>query len=372
MAAPHAIAATLEACVAEGLTAGVVAAVATREGPLHESAHGAAERDSVFRLYSMTKAIASVAALRLIEAGQMSLDTPVAEILPEFARLPILSGFDAGGPILAPAPGPVTLRHLLTHSSGLVYPTWNKAQARFMAEGKRASTATGNRAALHSYPLHFAPGTAWAYGPSTDWLGLVVEAVTGMPIAQHLRETLFGPLGMASTDVALSASMAGRLVPVHREGAEGLTQIVMDLPKAPEFFPMGHALYGTAPDYLRFLTSLLAEEWLSPTLREGLFSNAIGPLRVRPMASVIPSLSADFNPQPGIEKTHSLAFLRTEADVPGGRRAGSLSWAGIANTHFWLDPKSGIAAVLMMQQIPFCGPGALAVLDRFERAVYAQ
>jgi CubicO group peptidase (beta-lactamase class C family) len=386
MAEISAISQTLEAQVAAGNAPGCVAVLADAEGVIHESAHGLRAAggeapmttDSVFRLFSMTKALATAAAMKLVEEGRLSLDDEVAAWLPEFGRLQVFEGWrEDGTPRLRAPARPATVHHLATHTSGLVYDIWNADQLALLEHYGLPRLSAGERRSLAAFPLHFDPGARWGYGVSTDWLGLVIEAVTGLPAEAHIREAILRPLGMTSTDAVCSPDMARRLVSVHR-GAPGAWEAVeMNLPEAPEFFGMGHALHGTGPDYARFLRMLLrggeldGVRLLSEDSVARMSVNGIGDLRVEPQPAAKPDYGETIDFFPGVEKTFTLGFLRNEADIPGRRRAGALSWAGVMNSHFWIDPAANLAGVLMMQQLPFLEPGAMAVYEAFERAAYA-
>lgn len=375
----------LEAAVANGDTPGVAATVADRNGVIFEGAAGhraiggdqPMTLDSVFRIFSMTKAVGTVAAMQLVEEGRLSLDAPVADILPDFADVKVLEGFDGDRPILREPKRPCTVRHLATHTSGLVYDVWNADQMKYMELTGGQPTLTGAKAALKSFHMQFDPGTRWAYGMGTDWLGLVVEEIAGEEIDAILKRRIFGPLGMSSTDVEFSGDMGARKVAVHARTPDGFQVIEMDLPSKPEFYGMGHALNSTAPDYLRFCRMILnggeldGERVLKAETVARMSENAIGDLRLTKQKTTTPALGGDIDLFPDIEKTYSLALMRNEADVPDRRRAGSLSWAGVMNTHYWIDPTTGIAAVIMMQHLPFVDEAALKVYGDFERAVYA-
>lgn len=375
----------LDAALADTGVPGAVAMVVNAEGVLHASAHGTRAAgddapmtlDTVFRLFSMTKAIGSTMAMKLVEDRLLSLDTPVAEILPDFAQIQVLDGWDGDAPRLRAPRTPCTLRHLATHTSGLTYDIWNEGQHRYTQATGGKPTLSGDKSALQCFPMQFDPGTAWAYGMGTDWLGLMVEAATGAPIGDVLEDALFAPLGMTDTSLTFRPDMTDRKAAVHANGPEGFKVIGMELPQAPEFFGMGHALNGTAPDYARFCRMILrggeldGTRVLAPATVTAMLQNAMGDLRLTPQPTQNPGLGADIDLFPEVEKTHTPAFMRVEADVPGRRRAGSVGWAGLLNTHFWIDPAGDRAGVLLMQHLPFIDPAAVAVYDAFERAVYA-
>lgn len=375
----------LASAVADGLSPGLSAVVATREGVVHASAHG--ERalgsgapmtlDSVFRIFSMTKAIGTAAAMKLVEEGRLSLDTPVADVLPEFAEIPVLDGWDGETPRLRAPRTPCTVGHLATHTSGIAYDVWHAGQDRYMKHVEGYPTLSGQKAALKFFPMHFDPGTSWTYGPSTDWLGLVVEEVAGERIDAFLKREFFDPLGMGSTDVEFTPDMSARKVAVHAATPEGWKVIEMDLPSQPEFYGMGHALNSTAEDYARFCAMILGggaldgARVLEPETVAAMSANGIGALRLTPQKTTNPMLGCDIDLFPGVDKVYTPGFMRNEADIPGMRRAGTLSWAGVMNTHYWIDPAAGVTGVVMMQHLPFIDSNAMGVYERFERAVYS-
>ncbi len=376
----------LDDAVDAGNTVGVVGVVADRNGVIHESAHGLADvgtgntmqTDSVFRAFSMTKAVGTVAAMQLVEQGRLDLDAPVADIVADFATIQVLDGWDGDTPRLRPPSTPCTTRHLLTHTSGIVYDIWNADQTRYMAATDGVSTLSGAIASLQCFPMTFDPGTQWAYGPSTDWVGRVVEAISGQPIDEYLQEHVFGPLAMSSSGLELGGDRAERVVANHMSGPDGFTPMPIDLPPTPEFYGMGHAMHTTAGDYLRFCRMILGGgeldgvRVLAADTVAAMSSNAIGDLRVTKQPTSNPVMGCDIDLFPGVDKTFTLGFMRNEDDVDGMRRAGSLSWAGVMNTHYWIDPATGLAAVIMMQHLPFLDAAALATYEAFERAVYAE
>ena len=333
--------------------------------------------DTVFRIFSMTKAVGSTAAMILMDRGKLDPNTPVEAVIPEFAKIKVLDGFDGATPRLRAPRGKATVRQLATHTSGLVYEFWNPDIAKYLEVTKHPSILSGLKASLF-YPLAFDPGERWDYGMGIDWLGQVVEAVDGRKIDQFCREEILDPLKMPDTRFEVEDRMTGRLSSVSIRGEDGkFADYPIAPPSRPEFYGMGHALYSTAPDYMRFLRMYLnkgqldGKRLLSERAVETLLSNQIGDTKVGLLKTVVPALTADAEFFPGRKKSHSMAFQRIEEDVPGMRSAGSQFWAGVLNTHFWLDPKKNIAAVLLTQSLPFVEPRFMGVYDRFERAVYA-
>ncbi len=366
--------------------AGVTATAADASGTIYNDAYGVRSlgstprmtTDTVFRIASMTKAITGAACMQLVEQGKLDLDRPAGEILPFLAEPKVLLGYDSkGNPALRAARGTVTLRKLLTHTAGYVYDTWNEDMNRFANDTGLPAARTGKLAALHA-PLGFDPGERWEYGINIDIAGRMVEVASGLDLETYMRRYIFEPLGMNDTGFVLRPEWEGRLAGVHSRGADGgLTAFDVPKPAAnPEFFAGGGGLFSTAPDYLIFLQALMNggsfndARILRPETVATMGQNHMGALNVLPMVSYKPAMSNDVELFPGMDKKWGLSFLINTQDVPGRRSAGSLAWAGINNTYYWLDPKKKIAGVLMTQVLPFGDKTVLDLLDRFEEAVY--
>jgi methyl acetate hydrolase len=379
---------TLEAVVGEAVALGqvpyLVGMIGNCSGTLWSGAAGfrasgqAASTDAVFRIASMSKAIGSTAALILADRGRLDWDMPVEEVLPEFGSLRVLESFDAA-PRMRPPRVRATIRQLATHTSGLAYEFWDANIGRFLRESGTPSVVSGLRAGL-SYPLAFEPGERWQYGGGLDWLGLVISAIDGRSIDCFCIEEIFEPLKMTDTCFALAEGQRDRLGDVFARSEGGAflpASRTLDPPAQPEFVGMGHALYSTAPDYLRFLrmclgkgqlegVRLLSEATVADALR-----NHIGSLRLEARASTFPPVTADFDPLPGVEKSHSLVCARVEQSVPNARAAGSQFWGGVHNTQYWFDPASDLAGVFMTQCTPFLDGSVMEAYAAFERAAYA-
>ena len=377
----------LQHSVASGQVAGVTAAAADAGGSIYQGAFGrrslagpaAMTVDTVFRIASMTKAITGAACMQMVEQGKLALDQPAGEILPFLAEPKVLQGFDdSGQPKLRPARGVVTLRKLLTHTAGFVYDTWNRDMNRYAAQTGLPATRTGKLAAL-SAPLGFDPGARWEYGINIDIAGRMVEVVSGQNLERYMQQHLFGPLGMRDTGFVLRPEWTSRLAQVHARGADGALTPIDALPPAenPEFYAGGGGLFSTAADYLLFLQALNqggalnGQRILQPETVALMAQNHMGDLNVLPMQTFNPRMSNDVELFPNMDKKWGLSFLINTQDVPGRRSAGSLAWAGINNTYYWLDPKKQVAGVLMTQVLPFGDATVLGLLDRFEEAVYA-
>jgi CubicO group peptidase (beta-lactamase class C family) len=372
----------LQASVSSGATPFLVGVTAdslgvTWVGSAGDLGHGIpATLDTVFQIVSLSKPIGVAAAGILVDQGSLSLDTPVDAILPRFADLLRLTGFDGDQPRLEPQREHVTVRQLATHTSGLAYEFWDADVARYLAATGQPSIITGRHAAL-PYPLVFEPGQRWQYGPGIDWLGLVVEAVDGRRIDRFCHEEILGPLGMRDTRFELDGSMAARLAPVKAKTEAGIIDAERSMPSQPEFYGMGHALYSTATDYIRFLRMLLNRgeldgvRVLSESFVHEMSVNQIGDLRIERFDSLFPFAVADLELFPQVPVTQTLGFARLEEGIAGRRSAGSLFWGGVMNTHFWIDPAQDMAGVLMTQMYPFLDEGFMDTLERFERAAYA-
>jgi CubicO group peptidase (beta-lactamase class C family) len=366
---------------------GVVALAATLEGPLYQGAAGKRALpagpdmtvDSVFWIASMTKAVTSTAAMQLVERGKLQLDQSIGEVLPELASPRVLEGFDAAGePRLRPAKRPITLRHLMTHTAGFGYDIWNADLLRYEEKTGTPSIISCENKALTT-PLAFDPGDRWDYGINIDWVGKAVERVSGQTLGAFFRENLFEPLGMKDTGFKLGDAQRRRLVGMHARQADGsLAPMPFEIPQEPEFQMGGGGLYGTATDYLAFEIMFLNEgrapsgrQVLQPDTVRAMGENQMGALNVRLLKTVIPAYSNDAEFFPGMVKKWGLGFMISTEGVPGGRSPGSLAWAGLGNTYFWIDPAKRIAGVILMQLVPFADPKALELYDKFEKAVYA-
>ena len=365
---------------------GVVAMAATDDGELYECALGlrdpakglAMTRDTLFRIASMTKAVTSVAAMQLVENGKLQLDESLGTVLPELASPQVLEGFgDSGVPRLRPARAPITLRRLLTHTAGFGYEMLNADLIRYVGATGMPSTSTGSLAALR-LPLLFDPGERWEYGINIDWVGRAVEAVSGKTLDVYFSEHIFGPLGMTDTGFALSSEQRSRLARVHRRAADGSrAPIEVNLPPAaPEFWAGGGALYSTGPDYLRFLRMLLGRgqldgsQLLRPATVDLMAQNQIGDRVAGVWRTAMPEVTNDLDLFPGIPCRWGLGYMVTMGPGPYGRSAGSLTWAGLFNCYYWIDPQRRVTGVILTQILPFADPVVLRLYGGFERGIY--
>lgn len=366
---------------------GVVAMAAKRDGAAYHGAFGkralpdgaAMTPDTVFWIASMTKAVTSAAAMQLVEQGRLALDRPIAEVLPELAAPRVLEGFDAAGePRLRPARRAITLRQLITHTAGFSYAIWNADIGRYIEKTGTPDIITCENAAL-ALPLVFDPGEKWEYGINIDWVGKAVERVSGRRLGEYFAEHLFAPIGMTDTAFKLTERHRSRLTAMHARGEDGgLSAIPFEMAQDPEFEMGGGGLYSTAADYLAFAEMFLnggrakgGRQVLRPDTVQQMAQNAMGDLNVRLLKTAMPASSNDAEFFPGMTKKWGLGFMISTEAAPSGRSAGSLAWAGLGNTYFWIDQERGIAGVILMQVLPFADAKSLTLFEQFERAVYA-
>ncbi len=373
--------ARLAAAVARGDVPGLVVMAATGDHIVYQGAFGKADVgqgrpmtiDALFRIASMTKAVTSVAAMQLYEEGRFGLDDPAERYLPELANLKVFESFDRTTRAynLHPASKKVTVRHLLTHTSGLGYSFTSPVVRDFKPrDGERYEAG----------PLLFEPGSKWMYGTSTDWVGRLVERLSGRNLEDYFRERIFAPLGISDTSYNVPAAKRARLVTVHQRPDGRPAAPLIERPNRPQppatTFSGGGGLVSTASDYLRFERMILnggtldGARILSPATVALMATNQIGALGVSAVKTADAELSMDFSFIDDGQDKWGLGFLLTTRHVAGKRSAGSMSWGGINNTYFWIDPARGVAGVILMQFLPFADTKALAVYDTFERGAY--
>jgi CubicO group peptidase (beta-lactamase class C family) len=364
---------------------GVVAMAATESGTLYEGAFGlrdlaggpAMTLDTVFRIASMTKAVTSVAAMQLVEQGRLQLDQPIGEVVPELASPQVLEGFDStGAPRLRPARRAITLRHLLTHTAGFGYEMLSPDLIRYISFTGTPSPSTGKLASLRQ-PLVFDPGDRWEYGINTDWIGRIVEAVSGHSLDAYFGKHIFAPLGMTDTGFVPSAEQLSRLVRVHQRRPDGsLEPVAMETPAQREFLSGGGGLLSTGRDYLKFLQMLLNEgrsngaQLLRPETVALIAQNQVGDLAAGVWRTAMPERTNDLDLFPGVRCRWGLASMITFDPGPNGRSTGSLTWAGLFNSYYWIDPQKRVTGVILTQILPFADQRAVRLYGEFERTVY--
>jgi len=357
---------------------GIVAFAANRDRVLYHGAFGAADiatarpmtEDAMFRIASMTKAITSIAAMQLVEQKRFGLDDPMEKHLPEFAGPQVFDSFDSatGTYRLRPATKSVTVRHLLTHTSGLGYNFTSATVRDFKPrDGERYPVG----------PLLFEPGERWLYGTSTDWVGRLVEKASGQSLDAYFRERIFTPLKMPDTHYNIPSDKGARLAALHRRRPDGaMVKEANQPPLTLNTIIGGGGLTSTASDYIRFVRMILRDGELDgtrivlPETIAAMSRNQIGALGVPALKTAMPERSADFSFVADGSDKWGLGFLIAAAQTPGGPSAGSLSWGGINNTYYWIDRSRGIAGVILMQFLPFADAKALTLYNTFQRAIY--
>ena len=377
----------LRQAVDRGDVPGVVACATDRSGATYEGGFGRRALDqpadmtpdTVVWLASMTKAITGAAAMQQIERGKLSLDAPAKSVVPYLGEVGVLEGFDdAGKPKTRKPRRDITLRHLLTHTAGFSYEIWSDDIGKYQeAMGLPGITTCENKAL--TTPLLFDPGDRWEYGINIDWAGKMVEAVSGQKLSQYFRDNVLGPLGMDDTAFFITPTMREQLATIHRRGTDDLLtpDMEFEIPQQPEFEMGGGGLYGTAHDYLRFVRMMLNEgksdrgdAILKPETVAQMSTNAMGTSKVALMKTAVPELSNDAEFFPGVEKQWGLSFVINNAEAPTGRSTGSLGWAGLANTYYWIDQKKGVGGVFATQILPYADKKTLPLFYAFEKTAY--
>jgi methyl acetate hydrolase len=376
--------AMLRAAAHSGEAPGIVAVAASDGDLIYEGAFGsrrlpggpAMTRDTVFRVASMVKLITSVAALQLVEQGKLSLDAAVPGIDPELGSPQVLEGFDAKRvPQLRPAKRPIALRHLLTHTAGFTYRLWDAKAVQYANSIERLPKAERSR--VPDKPLMFDPGERWQYGTSIDWAGRLVEHVSGEHLDLYFRKHILDPLGMRDTGFVLSSEQREREANLHRRGPDGFLKAEpIERQSTRASFSGGGGIYSTASDYLTLIRALLrggaldGVRILRPETVALMSQNQIGDIEAGVLRTTAPTVSNNVDFFPGISLKWGFGHMINMQPVPGGRSTGSLTWAGLLNTYYWIDPGKRIAAVFMTQVLPFADHRALRIYRRFERGVY--
>jgi methyl acetate hydrolase len=364
---------------------GVVAMVTDRTGNIYEGAVGKRRidqlapmtTDSSFAIFSTTKAITGTAALQLIEEGKLDVDAPARTYAPDIGKLQVIDGFDAKGqPRLRAPKREVTTRMLLLHTGGFGYDFFNENYLRLATEHGQPSVITSSKASIMT-PLLFDPGSKWEYGTNLDWVGQVVEGITGKRLGEVFAERIFKPLGMTDTTFEINDTVRNKLAGMHARNADGsLTPMDFELPSNPEVHMGGHGLYSTVGDYMRFIRMWLNDgagphgRVLKPETVMMAEKNQLGDLKVTALPGVIKSLSNDAEFFPGLSKSWAFTFMVNDEKAPTGRPAGALGWAGLANLFYWIDRQNGFGGYWATQILPFADVASFTGYMRFETAFY--
>lgn len=365
---------------------GVVAMVSDRTGNTYEGAAGervlgggeAMTTDSVFAIFSTTKAITGTAVLQLVEEGWLDLDAPASTYVPDIDKLQVIDGFEEDGePRLRAPRRQITTRMLMLHTAGFGYDIFNETYNRLARERGQPSVIDASKSCLMT-PLLFDPGEQWEYGSNIDWCGQVVEAITGKRLGAVFDERIFGPLGIEDMTFSLNDRLRKRLAGMHSRAPDGtLTPMPFELPSDPEVHMGGHGLYGTVGDYMKFIRMWLNDgkgphgRVLKPETVEMAAKNGLGDKKIRMLPGVIPTLSNDAEFFPGLSKSWALSFMVNDEPAPTGRPAGALGWAGLANLFYWIDRQNGHGGFWATQILPFGDPASFTGYVEFETAAYA-
>lgn len=373
-------------CTGPARVPGVVAIVTDREDNIYSGTAGerrlgdeAMTEDTVFAIFSTTKAIAGTCALQCVEEGLLDLDAPAKEYAPYLGEVQVLEGFDADGqPRLRAPKSEVTTRQLMLHTAGFGYDFFNEMYKCMAEEHEQPSIVSGTRAAIET-PLLFDPGAKWEYGSNIDWVGQVVEGIRGKRLGAVMRERVFDPLDMQDIAFTRTNAMKARTATIHARDVEGGLSPMDDfaLPDDPEVDMGGHGLYGTVPEYMKFIRMWLNDgagpkgRVLKPETVEWAVQGAlVPPQKVTMLPGVIPELSNDAEFFPGLEKDWSYTFMVNTEEAPTGRPAGAIGWAGLANSFYWIDRAAGVGGYWATQILPFGDPTSFVGYLDFETAVY--
>ena len=357
---------------------GVTDAHATRMHTHIGSVGDAALDDThIFRIASMTKPIVTLAALQVVARGDLRLDQPMKEILPKLGEVQVVSR-KGDKLVFAPLARDITLHHLLTHTSGYAYDFHAEMVAELVAQEKLARLASDNDAFLAA-PLIFQPGENWEYGINIDWVGKIVEKVSGVDLNEYVKANILRPLGMEHTSFSINDLNTDALVPLSLRDDDGNLSDVSELMPNVTDGPYlgGGGLYSNVGDYMKFMRMMLRngqgpkEEILPVGMVRDMFVNQIGDMQVGYMPSQNQMLAKSHGWFEGTSMKWGYGFMVNETEVAGRRSAGAGAWSGLYNTFFSIDPARDTACVVMMQILPVYNKAALAVFDTFERAVYS-
>lgn len=334
-------------------------------------------------IWSCTKLVTSVATLQLVEQGKLHLEDPVEKYVPDITKIEVLDGFKPDGePILRAPQKKSTVLNLMTHTAGFSYDVFSKETLRWRTQmGQNLSEYVAMK--NFETPLNADPGSRYEYGINTDWLGFVIEAISGMPLNEYVEKNILKPLGMNDSGSHVKEG-ASQFV-IHLRGEDGGLTAAPPIAcaTAPERYGGGHFLYSTLDDYSAFLLTILnqgthpttkTQLLKADTVKEYLFNDQIPKICSNKGIGVIetasPILSSEGEFLPGLEKGWSCGFMLSLEDSPKGRSAGSGSWAGLGNLYYWLDPKGGKLGLVMSGILPFMDKEVLRLFDELERAVY--
>ena len=367
---------------------GVVAMATDHHSNFYEGASGVRElggsvamtTDSVFAIFSTTKALTGTCIMQLVEEGKIRLSDDAGKYVPEIDAIQVLDGFDSNGNPRTRAPKrKITINDLMLHTSGLCYEFFSEDDLKYRNAKSIPTVVSSSFDSIRTVLLHD-PGAAWTYGVNIDWLGKIVEQQRGKRLGEVMKDRIFGPLGMQDIGFQMSDTMKKRRVTIHDRSADGKLTPLPDLalPDPPPMDMGGHGIYSTVGEYMKFIRMVLNDgngphgrvlkaETVEHMCQDGLQS--LG-LSAGGWTTSIPSLSNAGEFFPGMEKGWSYTFMTNREQAPSGRPAGSLMWAGLANLFFWIDRKKGIGGYWATQILPFQDASSYPGFVEFETAVY--
>lgn len=378
----------IQATHRHGGAPGVVAMATDRNGNFYEGATGTRElgrdspmtTDSVFAIFSTTKALTGTLIMQLVEEGRIALSDNAGEYVPEIDELQVLDGFDANGQPRTRAPGrKITVNDLMLHASGLCYEFFSENDLKYRTARSIPPIMSCSFDSIRTVLLH-EPGAAWTYGANIDWLGRIVEQQRGKRLGEVMKERIFTPLGMQDIGFRMSESMKARRVTIHDRAADGKLTPLPDLvlPDPPPMDMGGHGLYATIGEYMKFIRMILNNgagpngRVLRPETVDLMAQDGLAPmgLAVGGWTTSVPSLSNTGEFLPGTDKGWAYSFMTNRERAPTGRPAGSLMWAGLANSFFWIDRQNGIGGYWATQILPFQDAASYPGFVEFETAIY--
>lgn len=321
----------------------------------------------IFRIYSMTKIVTSIAAMQLVEKGLVKLDEDLSPFLPEMSKIPILSN----GKLIT-AKNPITLRHLLTHTSGFGYNSTDEELSKF----------DRSQWGYKDLPRKFESGTQFLYGTSTDWAGRLVEKISGLSLEDYFRKNITAPLKMNRTWFNVPDSLTQFIVSRGRRGDDGAQPLVETPDRIPTKpvteFSGGGGLFSSPDDFTKLLQCLLNYgEWrgvriLKKETIEGMNKNQIGTISMKEAGKFFnPSSCCNFKGITSSTTKWGLGGLIDNEEKPYGRKAGTILWGGLMNTYFYIDYKSGIAASIYTQHLPFNHHATTSLFEKFSELIYS-
>ena len=362
---------------------GVVAMVTDRNGNIYEGAAGFRDldtkvpmtTDTVFALFSTTKAITGAVLMKLIEEGKASLEDPVKKYVPEIEDIMVLDSFNSDGtPKLRKPNKDITINMLMLHTAGFGYEFFSENDRRYRESKGVPSILTSTFDSIKSVLL-FEPGERWNYGVNIDWVGKVIEAVCGKRLEEVMKEYIFEPLNMNDISFNPNTSMKGRRATIHTRDQNGLLTPKPDLilPEDPEMDMGGHGLYASIGEYMKFIRMILndGQGIFKKETIEQMAQNGLGELKSGGWLTSDTTLANDGEFFPGVQKSWSYTFQVNDEPLPTGRPAGQLMWAGLANLYYFIDRENGIGGFWATQMFPYQDPASYLGYVEFESAIYS-